>query len=678
MPDSKPPSTEHRSERERFLAVLNDITYAALEVQNFEELLQLLADRLAEIINADGCFLTLWDEATRSTIPGAAYGPLRDSYRKYAVKPNEPTLTRTVIDSDKTLIVKDAWDSDFALSHVSRQFPSRGLLAIPIKAGGRNLGAAIIAFERVHDFPPIEIEYCEQAVRQISLAIANGLTMDALKQSEQNQREIAEALLKREEHLDAAQAIAKMGSWERKAHQEIAVWSAGLFKLFGLEPQSSPPPQEVIYKLIVESDRQKLMDFLGQPVVTESTSRLEFRTIAGKYLTATLIRDNITGRFAGTVQDITEQRLLEAELFQARKMEAVGTLAGGIAHNFNNILTVIMGNYELLRCSIAEGSAESKTLNQCSEATERAAQLTRQLLVVSQNHELTPVPLDINVLITDMVELLAPLVGEHISVSTNFCSQSSVVNVDVGHLEQVVMNLVLNARDAIQDGGTLNIFTELRDIENTIVITVEDNGPGIPEADLPHIFDPFFTTKEVGKGTGLGLATVQSIIQQSHGDIEVDSEQGRGTRISIVLPMISNTASRPSRLPDALTQPTIVTSPFVATILLVEDLESLRNLAQLALEKAGHQVISAERGDDALELAKSGISFDLILSDVQLPGLSGPDLAGEIFKLRERTPVIFMSGLREPVADGPDVYFIPKPFRGKELLALINQAMNIQ
>ena len=679
MSNSPRQDDQDRSDKERFLAVLNDITFAALEVQSLDDLLQLLADRLAEIIDADGCFLTLWDEATRTTIPGAAYGPLRDTYKQLVTVPNQPTLTLKALDADRTLIIEDAWNSEYA-EKISRQFPTRGMLAIPVKTGNKKLGAALIGFEHPHQFAPFEIEYCEQAVRQISLAIANVQTTGALRTSEQNYRALAEALQKRERHLDEAQENAKMGSWEQIPTEPKTIWSPGMFRLFNLEPDSRPPTREALLEQIAPEDRDYLKGILGQNHLAEEISPLEFRTVHGRHLFGKIYRDPVSDRLMGTLQDVTEQRLLEAELFQARKMEAVGTLAGGIAHNFNNILTVIMGNYELLRDSLPDDTTESRILNQCLEATERAAMLTRQLLVVSRNHDLKPEQIDVNLLIADLAGLLAPLVGEHIQLSTDFCHEAAVVNADKGHLEQVFMNLVLNARDVLQaHGGNLTITTcERMDNGRAIVVTVSDDGPGIRAQDLPHIFDPFFTTKEEGKGTGLGLATVQSIVQQSRGRLEVSSSEGKGTSISVILPALAAYTVQPTPVSiNSTSQLQDSASTGNARVLLIEDHESLRDIAVLVLEKAGYEVVAKDRADEAMMTIQSDEDFDLVITDIQLPGgLNGREIALQVTLLRGNTPIIFMSGLREQLPDDEHYHFLPKPFRPTELLELVDQVLS--
>lgn len=664
-------------DRERFLSVLSDITQAALEINDVNDLTQLLADRLAEIINADGCFITFWQEETQTTLPAAAYGPLRHSYRTITTSPGEPTITKATVEANKTLVIEDAWNSGYASPDLTRRFPSRSMLSIPLKSADRMLGAAMISFDNPHHFSDTEIEYCEQAVRQISLALANALALSALKQSELEYKELNHELQKREQHFEEAQRNAKMGSWEQGPEPGTTIWSPGMFELFGLPLDSRPPGREKLLSCIAENDRDYIEGILGKSELADSLTPFEFQTVQGKYLHGDIFRDQASGRVAGTLHDVTEQRTLEAQLFQARKMEAIGTLAGGIAHNFNNILTAIMGNYELLSHSIPADTNERRILDQCFTATERAALLTRQLLVVSRKHELNPESINVNDLVNNLVTLLSPLIGEHIQFSTDLAPEPLFVSADPGHLEQVVMNLVLNAKDALPDGGNLSITTARRDRgAGYVVISVTDDGTGISEADLPHIFDPFFTNKEEGKGTGLGLATVQSIVHQSHGDIEVKSGLDQGTKVTVLLPELTVAPTEHQVTPIANPVASQPIPGGSARVLLVEDHESLRNIATLVLENAGYQVISAADGKAAFSAISDHTHIDLILTDMQLPGgVSGLEISAKL-ATPKNLPTIFMSGLREPIPTGAKNHFLPKPFRPNELLELVNYALH--
>jgi len=661
--------------RKLFLSVLNDIIFDALETQDFDELLQRLVDRLAKIIDVDGCFITIWDEETGQTKPGAAYGPLRDVYKKIIMAPGKPTITDAVLEAGKPLVVQDAWNTTFASHRITRQFTAKSILGIPIFQGKKKLGAALFAFNDHRDFLDQEIEYCEQAVRQISLAIANVKNLAALKASEDKYRLAAEALKQRETHLAEAQENAKMGSWENDIQLGNAIWSEGLFRLFDLPINSEVPEDDDLIKLVAKPDRRHFSDTLFAAVEDRKLAPLEFKTIHGRHLVGEIFLDSKLNKIAGTFQDVTEQRQLQAELFQARKLESIGILAGGIAHNFNNILTVIMGNYEILRASPLAGSSERKVLDQCLAAVDRAALLTRQLLVVSQKHELSPAAINLNSLITELVNLLQPLIGGHISITTTLSPELSMVYADPSHLQQVIMNLTLNARDALESGGKLNIHTESiqKDGCNWSAVTVKDSGTGIDSANLPHIFEPFFTTKDEGKGTGLGLATVASIVEQSHGRIEVESQLGKGTSITLYLParehlQESTTAIRSLAIPQ--------NRPATNVVLLVEDHESLRNIAQFVLEKAGYKILTAADGVQAKRLFADNPHPDLLLTDIQLPhGISGIQLADELRAELNDLPIIFMSGLRDDISKFGDATFLPKPFRPHELVAAVEKAL---
>ena len=674
---SDDPEQKHQKpiSRERFLSVLNDITFAALETRDFAELLQLLADRLAEIIDADGCFITLWDESTNSASPGAAYGPLRNLYKDVIPKPGEPTITAAVLKANKPLVIQDPGNSKYASNRITRQFPTKSMLGLPLLQGQKKLGAVLFSFHQRHEFTEQEIDYCEQAVRQISLAITNVKNLNALEQSEEKYRLAAEALKVREAHLAKAQANARMGSWENDLQLGKPVWSDTLFQLFDVPTPAEVPEDDELIKLVAKGHRKHFSDTLFAAVETGELKALDFKTIHGRHLAGEIFIDSELNKVYGTLQDVTAQRKLESELLQARKMEAVGTLAGGIAHNFNNILTVIMGNYEILKSSTLEGSPERKVLDQCLDAADRAAVLTRQLMVVSRKHDMTPADLNLNTLISDLVDLLKPLIGDHITITTDLHSELGIVHADPGHLEQVIMNLTLNARDALNSGGTINIHTENIQEDDVLwsTICVRDNGTGIDPAAIPHIFEPFYTTKEVGQGTGLGLATVASIVEQSHGKIEVDSQPGEGTSITIFLPAHEASAEFTEKQ-QPQNHPT--SKPKTAVILLVEDHESLRNIAQFVLDKAGYQMLVAEDGVEAKELVLNSAQPDLLLTDIQLPsGISGIQLADEFRQNWRDLPVIFMSGMRDIPIELEYSHFLPKPFRPNDLLAAVEKAL---
>src|SRR6266853_802558 len=352
-------------------------------------------------------------------------------------------------------------------------------------------------------------------------------------------------------------------------------------------------------------------------------------------------------------EDVTEKRVLERQLRMAQKMEAIGRLSGGIAHDFNNHLGVIIGYSRVLGKALSTNPALRNHALEIEKAGQRAASLTKQLLAFSRQQVLTPAVLNLNTLTSDMEKMLPRLLGEDIEVSLALDPELGDVKADQSQIEQVIMNLAVNARDAMPMGGKLKIQTANAELDQAYIwnhpgskvgkyvkLAVTDTGTGMDPATLTHIFEPFFTTKERGKGTGLGLATVYGVVKQSNGYIWVDSAPGNGASFQIYLPR-------------HVGQPAVHEQPADSgerlrgseTILLVEDAEPLRKLAQTFLEAAGFRVLSAENGETALEVARRfGGAFDLLLTDVVMPGINGRVLAEHLFPLQPGMKVLYMSG----------------------------------
>jgi two-component system, cell cycle sensor histidine kinase and response regulator CckA len=361
---------------------------------------------------------------------------------------------------------------------------------------------------------------------------------------------------------------------------------------------------------------------------------------------AHVIRDG-EGRilqFEGTIQDISEQRELEQQLRQMQKIEAVGRLAGGVAHDFNNLLMAISSYAELLQLKIGDNISAQKYLDEIGKAIDRASSLTRGLLTFSRKQILSPKVLDVNELINEQIKMLKRLVPEDIDIAFSPNCPRAFVKADSSQIEQVVMNLVINARDAMPDGGEILIETsqdngDLQSPKGTVMIAVRDNGCGIDEATKSQIFEPFFTTKEAGKGTGLGLAIVSDIVKQSGGKITVESELGNGTTFKIYLPLVEAESQRESK-------ETIDTSCQAAgTILVVEDEETVRESIAEYLEQSGYKVLKANGGPQALLIASTfEYSIHLILTDVIMPQMTGLELAERVASIHPESNIVFMSG----------------------------------
>ena len=375
-------------------------------------------------------------------------------------------------------------------------------------------------------------------------------------------------------------------------------------------------------------------------------------------------------------EDVTEKRVLEKQLRMAQKMEAIGRLSGGIAHDFNNLLGVIIGYSSVLRKALGPGNALCEHAIEIEKAGQRAAAMTKQLLAFSRQQVLTPEVLNLNTLVTDMEKMLPRLLGEDIEVSLSLDSDLGSVKADQSQIEQVIMNLAVNARDAMPTGGKLKIQTANATLDQSytrhhpgsregdfVLLSVTDSGTGMDSVTLAHIFEPFFTTKERGKGTGLGLATVYGIVKQSNGYIWVDSAPGKGASFQIYLPLHVSQAVAEEQKSIPLER-----LGGSENILLVEDSEPLRKLAQTYLETGGFRVLSAGSGEEALEVAaRHGKTFDLLLTDVVMPGINGRVLAEQLLPRQPGMRVLYMSGYTDSFIAGHGVlelgtHLLHKPF----------------
>jgi nitrogen-specific signal transduction histidine kinase/CheY-like chemotaxis protein len=389
------------------------------------------------------------------------------------------------------------------------------------------------------------------------------------------------------------------------------------------------------------------------------------------------------------VEDITERRVLERQLRMAAKMEAVGRLSGGIAHDFNNLLGVIIGYSQMLARKMERDNPLHEYIEEIEKAGQRATSLTRQLLAFSRQQILTPKVLNLNELVSDMVKMLPRLIGEDIAISTKLEPAIGSVKADQGQIEQVVMNLAVNARDAMPSGGRLTIgtadavFDEMYARQHPgakpgkyVMLSVADSGVGMNSQTLQHIFEPFFTTKEVGKGTGLGLATVYGIMKQSGGYIWVDSELGKGSCFQIFLPHVEEAVTHVAERTEPPSN-----SQGNETILVAEDAEPLRKLARTFLEERGFQVLTASSGEEALKVAAefSG-EIHLLLTDVVMPGMNGRVLAEQLLPKRPGMKVLYMSGYTDSFIAGHGVleegtHLLHKPFTEEVLISRIREVL---
>jgi hypothetical protein len=394
--------------------------------------------------------------------------------------------------------------------------------------------------------------------------------------------------------------------------------------------------------------------------------------------------------------DITErertaemkQQQLEARLFQAQKMESIGTLAGGIAHDFNNLLTAIFGNVQLVRARLHPDDPLQAYMASIESAADRAASLTRQLLVFSHRQPLERKTINLNETVSNFTKMLRRIIGEDIAVRLHLTSQIPSVLADPVQIDQVVMNLAVNARDAMPSGGQLLIETDSVRLDaidchqypwvqpgQYVQLIVSDTGCGIDADTLQHIFEPFFTTKEVGKGTGLGLSVVYGIVKAHAGFIQVDSEVGHGTSVKVYLPA----ALQPAEALPGTSAPEL--SSGKETLLIAEDEESLRELTYIALTELGYTVLLAQDGQEAVaRFVTHGTQIDLVILDVVMPHMSGLEVYKRIRAMGSRVPVLFMTGYSPEIAQvvlaaEPDIMLLQKPYSMHELGQKVRQAL---
>ncbi|HEX7669568.1 MAG TPA: ATP-binding protein, partial [Polyangiaceae bacterium] len=399
------------------------------------------------------------------------------------------------------------------------------------------------------------------------------------------------------------------------------------------------------------------------------------------------------GHFVAVFDNVTERKKAEVallatqqQLAQSQKMEAVGRLAGGVAHDFNNLLTVIHGYGEMVRDSLS-GDLRHESMEELLKAAGRAASLTRQLLAFSRKQVLEPKIVRLDAIVRETGRMLERLIGEHIALSLALPETLATVKADPGQIEQVVLNLAVNARDAMPGGGRLTIsvdsvtepvpidgFPEILPAGRWIRLTVEDTGCGMEKETLAHAFEPFFTTKERGRGTGLGLSTVYGIVQQSDGHVQVTSAPGIGTAFRIYLPRSDEKKTSGPR-------PSVLSRQGTETVLVVEDEPAVRNLVRAVLERKGYVVLVAHDGAAALDLVdKHAGVIHVLLTDVVMPGMNGRDLAALVRTRRPSIKVVLMSGYTADVSTelgtegGPA--FLSKPFTEQALTAKLREALD--
>jgi PAS domain S-box-containing protein len=535
-------------------------------------------------------------------------------------------------------------------------------------------------------------ELLEQQAVELELQMAEmQATNDALAERE-------ESLERSEERYRYAARLSNDAIYDWEVATNRFEWNDGLKELFGYSDEEIGTTIEWIVSLLHPEDTDRVMGSFYEVFEKDGGSHWKtgyrLRRKDGKYANAEgrayMVRgtDGTTKRVIGAISDCTQQQSLEGQLRQSQKMEAIGRLAGGIAHDFNNILTVIRMSSEFLLSDLPESDEKYHDAKEIMKAADRAAGLTRQLLAFSRHQVLNTSLISLNDVVSGMDGMVRRVVPENIEVATQLEPDLRKIKADVGQMEQVLLNLVINAADAMHEGGKLSVRTSNTSIDamfsarhidvppgDYVCLTVSDTGVGMDRETVARIFDPFFTTKGVGKGTGLGLSTVHGIVSQSGGSIWVYSEVGAGTTFKVFLPKADGIAT-PTSSPVA-EEPV---APPSETILLVEDEEPTRVAINRNLTRAGYTVIGSANGVEALRIAESHPgSIDLLLTDSMMPEMGGAELVEHMRRLRPETSVLMMSGYTEDIVptngNGMNELFIEKPFNTADLLRAIRSAI---
>lgn len=553
---------------------------------------------------------------------------------------------------------------------------------------------------------PPEIQNDETVLKLYNERLVRKLEDKMLEmENEVSERKKAiDALQRSQELLQATQTLSKLGGWEYDLDTQETYWTDEMYRLHDLDKDCAP--EELAYLSMAgypDESKALLQQYIEDLATNGNPYNLEtwYTTKRGRKI---FIRasaeakweDGRIRRIMGTFQDITEskeaeirQHELMEQLRQAQKLDSIGQLAGGVAHDFNNVLTVILGYSEEIMNNLHDQDPLRQDIQEIINAGQRASSLTRQLLTFSRKQVIKPELINLNDTITNLSKMLMRLIGEDVDFILNLGEDVPSIMADIGQIEQVIMNLVINAREAMQMGGRLTISTfkyeaepEFRKHHRMIagnsfaVLKVEDTGCGMDKSTLEHIYEPFFTTKAKGHGTGLGLPTVYGIVRQASGHINVDSAPGKGATFVIMLPA-ANDELQTEQKPEVQ----IIPEGNKELVLIVEDDPSISDLSGKMIQKMGYRVMLAESADKAIVMIEDeGLRPELVISDVVMPGLSGLELAAIIRYKHPEMKVILMSGYTEQVIMkhgemDPNIPFLHKPFTRQELQDRITQVM---
>jgi PAS domain S-box-containing protein len=667
----------HRMEAER--QVISEIVQALNQTANLDELLRDIHVALKKVVYAENCFVALHD-----AVADAFTFPFFADQIDVAPAPQKVgrSCTAHVFRTGSPMLIpQDEFDRLAALGKVElvgSQSPS--WLGVPLKTPTATIGVLVVQhYEAENAYDIRDLEFLSSVGGHIALAIERRRSEDALRKNEEMFRllfsynPLPTWVMDRESlrFLEVNEAAVRQYGYSQNEFRRMSVLE--------LRPEEERANYIEQLKLVSREGLHhgywKHLKKDGKIIQVETISHeLEY---AGRRVRLVV------------AQDISERHLLEQQLRQSQKMEAVGRLAGGVAHDFNNLLMVIKGHTELLLNALPAEEKYSRKIEQIDRAADRASALTRQLLAFSRLQVLQPQVINLNGVVDEMGKLLPRLIGEDIELVIRGSENLGAIRADASQMEQVIMNLAVNARDAMPEGGRLLIETSNAELDSNynavhpivrqgryILLAVSDTGTGMSAETQARIFEPFFTTKPQGKGTGLGLSTVYGVVKQSGGFIWVYSELGRGTSFKVYLPRVDQPIQRPGAARVVSEAPR-----GTETILLAEDEQDVREVAREFLESGGYTVIEARDGTEALKrVDKYEGAIDLLVTDMVMPGMTGQELSARLLQSRPEIRVLYMSGYSERAAadstrGAMPLRLLAKPFSRWALLNAVHDIL---
>jgi PAS domain S-box-containing protein len=692
---------EHACERRRLheelsaTRELHEIAQAILDSSDLERLLERILDKTLAMARLDVGAVRLLND-TGAAFDRAAFAGYRDPanmtrHRRALFGPGAGHLVPSVLGSRGALVVPDV--SAASGLGAFKAEGVRSAIIVPLLAHGVALGTMELGSREARTFAPAEVALLEAVGSQVGLAVQRSRLRDESRHADLERSAAEEARARLAAVLEATPDLVIITD---RTGRRSYMNRAGR-RLLGL-----PETGDAQLGTLLEHRPDWARTLIEREAIPTATRRGVWRGEAA-FVSATgqeiptaqvlLAHRNAAGEvesFSEVAQDTRERKALEAQLREAQKFEAVGQLAAGVAHDFNNLLTAITGYAEVLLDRLPEGAPLHAEVQEIRRAGDRAAAITRQLLAFGRRQLLKPEVLDLDGVVADIERMLGRLIPENVRLLARATRGLGWVNADRGQLEQVLVNLVVNARDAMATGGTLTIETANVDLDDAyarrhvgvrpgryVMLAVSDTGHGMDAATQARIFEPFFTTKPVGRGTGLGLSTVYGIVKQSGGSIWVYSEPGRGTTFKIYLPRVD---AAPAASGRAVDQPRAEGG--TGTVLLVEDEESVLGFVRHALAELGYTVLTARDGAEALRVADAHPGpIDLLLTDLIMPELGGVDTAAALRERRPAVRLVFMSGYASeaarqaggPAADAP---FLSKPFTRAILARTVREALD--